>query len=53
VARLMAAAGARGAFANIEINLDSLTDAAYVKSLRAKVAVLRDRLGDAFGASGA
>ncbi len=53
VARLMAAAGARGAIANVEINLDSLTDAAYVKSLRAKVAVLRDRLGDAFGASGA
>ncbi len=30
VARLMASAGARGALANVEINLDGMTDAAYV-----------------------
>src|SRR5436190_10701401 len=47
VSRLMASAGARGALANVEINLDGLTDAAYVKSMRAKAAALRERLGDA------
>ena len=47
VARLMAGAGARGALANVEINLDDLKDAAYVESLRAKTAALRKRLGDA------
>jgi glutamate formiminotransferase len=47
VARLMANAGARGALANVEINLDGLTDAAYVASMRAKAAGLRERLGDA------
>jgi formiminotetrahydrofolate cyclodeaminase len=47
VARLMAGAGARGALANVEINLDGLTDAAYVASMRAKVSALRERLGDA------
>jgi glutamate formiminotransferase / formiminotetrahydrofolate cyclodeaminase len=47
VARLMAAAGARGALANVEINLEGLTDAAYASSMRAKVAALRERLGDA------
>jgi glutamate formiminotransferase/formiminotetrahydrofolate cyclodeaminase len=47
VARVMASAGARGALANVEINLDGITDAAYVSSMRAKVAALRDRLGDA------
>jgi glutamate formiminotransferase/formiminotetrahydrofolate cyclodeaminase len=47
VARLMAGAGARGALANVEINLDGLTDAAYVSSMRAKIAALRERLGDA------
>jgi glutamate formiminotransferase/formiminotetrahydrofolate cyclodeaminase len=46
VARLMAGAGARGALANVEINLDGLTDAAYAASMRAKIAVLRERLGD-------
>jgi glutamate formiminotransferase/formiminotetrahydrofolate cyclodeaminase len=46
VARLMAGAGARGALANVEVNLDGLTDAAYVGSMRAKVAALRERLGD-------
>ncbi len=47
VARLMAGAGARGALANVEINLDGLKDAAYVTSMRGKVAALRERLGDA------
>ncbi len=46
VARLMAGAGARGALANVEVNLDGLKDAAYVASMRAKVAALRERLGD-------
>jgi glutamate formiminotransferase / formiminotetrahydrofolate cyclodeaminase len=44
VARYMAAAGARGSLANVEINLDSLTDAAYVSKVKAAVAALRGRL---------
>ncbi|HEY2460193.1 MAG TPA: glutamate formimidoyltransferase [Candidatus Acidoferrum sp.] len=51
VARLMASAGARGALANVEINLDAITDAAYVQSMREKVAALRERLGDSSPAS--
>ena len=47
VARMMADAGARGALANVEINLDGLKDAIYVASMRAKAAALRQRLGDA------
>jgi glutamate formiminotransferase/formiminotetrahydrofolate cyclodeaminase len=47
VARLMAGAGARGALANVEINLDGITDAAYVASIRTKMTALRERLGDA------
>jgi glutamate formiminotransferase/formiminotetrahydrofolate cyclodeaminase len=46
VARLMAEAGARGALANVEINLASITDAAYVAAMRAKMAALRERLGN-------
>jgi glutamate formiminotransferase/formiminotetrahydrofolate cyclodeaminase len=46
VARLMAAAGARGALANVEINLDGLADVNYVTSMRAKSAELRERLGE-------
>jgi glutamate formiminotransferase/formiminotetrahydrofolate cyclodeaminase len=46
VARLMAAAGARGALANVEINLDGIADANYVTSMRAKNAALRERLGE-------
>jgi formiminotetrahydrofolate cyclodeaminase len=46
VARLMAAAGARGALANVEINLDSITDANYLTSMRTKSAALRERLGE-------
>ena len=47
VARLMAEAGARGALANVEINLDALKDAAYVSSMRTKIAALRERLSNA------
>jgi glutamate formiminotransferase / formiminotetrahydrofolate cyclodeaminase len=47
VARLMAEAGARGALANVEINLDGLTDATYAASTRTKIAGLRERLGNA------
>jgi len=47
VAKLMAGAGARGALANVEINLDGIKDAAYVSSMRAKITALRERLGDA------
>jgi glutamate formiminotransferase/formiminotetrahydrofolate cyclodeaminase len=47
VARLMAAASARGALANVEINLEGLADAAYAASMRAKIAALGERLGDA------
>jgi formiminotetrahydrofolate cyclodeaminase len=47
VGRLMAAAGAKGALANVEINLDGLTDAAYVTAMRSRAAVLRERLSDA------
>jgi formiminotetrahydrofolate cyclodeaminase len=47
VARLIAEAGARGALANVEINLDVLKDAAYVASMRAKIAGVRERLSNA------
>lgn len=44
VARLVAEAGAQGALANVEINLDGIKDAAYVASVRAKVVALRGKL---------
>jgi formiminotetrahydrofolate cyclodeaminase len=47
VARLMAEAGARGALANVETNLDGLKDSAYIASMRMKIAALRERLGNA------
>jgi glutamate formiminotransferase / formiminotetrahydrofolate cyclodeaminase len=53
VGRLLASAGARGALANVEINLEGLTDAAYVTAMRAKAAALGERLGDAPRASSA
>jgi glutamate formiminotransferase/formiminotetrahydrofolate cyclodeaminase len=46
VARFMAAAGARGALANVEINLDGITDAGYVQTMRAGIARLRARLDE-------
>ena len=45
VARLMGVAGAKGALANVEINLEGLKDTAYVAQMRAKVDELRKRLG--------
>jgi glutamate formiminotransferase / formiminotetrahydrofolate cyclodeaminase len=45
VARLMAVAGAKGALANVEINLEELKDAAYVEQIKAKVGKLRNQLG--------
>jgi glutamate formiminotransferase / formiminotetrahydrofolate cyclodeaminase len=46
VARLMAAAGARGALANVEINIDGIKDAGYATAVREKVSALRERLGE-------
>src|SRR6202007_1559870 len=48
VARLMAAAGARGALANVEINLDSIADVNYVKCMQEKSPALRERLDESF-----
>lgn len=45
VARLIAVAAAKGALANVEINLDGLKDAGYVETMRGKVAELRNQLG--------
>lgn len=45
VARLMAIAGAKGAIANVDINLDGLKDAGYVASMKSRVDELRKRLG--------
>jgi glutamate formiminotransferase len=47
VARYMAAAGARGALANVETNLDGIADSAYLVETRSKIASLRERLGNA------
>lgn len=44
VARLMAIAGANGALANVEINMEGLKDAAYAAAMRGKVDELRKRL---------
>ena len=46
VARLMATAGARGALANVEINLDGIKDAGYVAATRERISALRERLGE-------
>ncbi|MGC1486050.1 MAG: glutamate formimidoyltransferase [Candidatus Acidiferrum sp.] len=47
VARYMATAGARGALANVEINLEGITDSAYTALMREKIASLRERLENA------
>jgi formiminotetrahydrofolate cyclodeaminase len=44
VARLMAVAGAQGALANVEINLQGLKDPGYVSVMRARVAEMRKQL---------
>jgi glutamate formiminotransferase len=44
VARLMAEAGARGAIANVEINLEGIMDEKYVAAKRHVVTTLRDKL---------
>jgi glutamate formiminotransferase/formiminotetrahydrofolate cyclodeaminase len=53
VAQWMAAAGALGAMENVEINLDSITDAPYVTAVRGRLAELRRRIGDSPRALGA
>jgi len=53
VAQMMANAGAQGALANVEINLDGITDTDYVAAIRTKVADLRGRLNKAHRATGA
>ena len=45
VARLVAAAGACGAIANVEINLDGIKDQGYVAAKRQAISVLIDKLG--------
>jgi glutamate formiminotransferase len=45
VARLMAEAGARGAIANVEINLDGIKDAMYVTAKRQAISALRNKIG--------
>jgi formiminotetrahydrofolate cyclodeaminase len=44
VAKLMAEAGARGAIANVEINLDGIKDRGYVAEKRRAIATLLNRL---------
>jgi formiminotetrahydrofolate cyclodeaminase len=46
VGRLMAAAGVHGALANVEINLESITDAKFAADLRAESATLAARVAD-------
>src|SRR5579859_578438 len=53
VARWMAVAGARGAMANVETNLDGITDSSYVLHTRGKVSQLRERLERALNATAA
>jgi len=47
VARLMAEAGAKGAVENVEINLESLADAAYAGAMRARMKSFMLRLSEA------
>jgi len=46
VGRLMAAAGARGALENVAINLESITDAAFVAKMRNEASTVEARLRD-------
>jgi glutamate formiminotransferase / formiminotetrahydrofolate cyclodeaminase len=52
VGRLMAGAAVRGALENVAINLDSITDMAYVQTMRARVAAMEERLATARVAAG-
>jgi formiminotetrahydrofolate cyclodeaminase len=45
VGRLMAAAGAKGALANVEINLEGLKDPVYVAQMRSRVDEVRKHMG--------
>jgi len=44
VARLMAAAAARGALENVAINLESIRDAGYVRTMQGRMAAVESRL---------
>ncbi len=44
VGQLMATAGARGALENVAINLDGITDAAFVAEMKSKASALEKRL---------
>src|SRR5262249_32885116 len=50
VARLLAEAGARGAIANVEINLDGIKDAPYLAAKRQAITALRNKLSAAAAA---
>jgi formiminotetrahydrofolate cyclodeaminase len=52
VGRLMAAAAARGALENVAINLESITDAAYVAAMQKRMAALEARLASSPVAAG-
>ena len=52
VARLMAAAAVRGALENVAINLESITDASYVKAMRGRAAELELRFSAAQSVAG-
>jgi formiminotetrahydrofolate cyclodeaminase len=53
VGRLMAVAGARGALENVAINLESITDAAFVGKMRSEAAAVEARLSQAARSAGA
>ena len=44
VGRLVAAAGARGALANVSINLEGITDARYIEAMKNKSAAIESRV---------
>ncbi len=52
VGRMMAAAAARGALENAEINLESITDAAFVKRAREEARTLASRIAESIASAG-
>jgi glutamate formiminotransferase / formiminotetrahydrofolate cyclodeaminase len=52
VAGMMATAGAQGALANVEVNLEGLKDSAYAATMREKIAALRGKLEKTLHAHG-